>query len=187
MQNVTWAHNRSPKYLRCSHDTVLVIMEFDQYCTIWGVDKQQQSCWRVLWVPKGHKWACWKGRKPTAWHLMPPDKHLGKHGCNYQFCKHEMFNPCKSRSVNIFPSIFVHVQLHQFCIVICCQFIFYYLSVVIRHLASCFAFTLIRSSQSFQIWFCFWSFCFHPIIRYSVTQCYFCPDTENVYQVFRSP
>jgi hypothetical protein len=62
--------------------------------------KKQQSCWRVLWVPKGHKWACWKGRKPTAWHLMPPDKHLGKQGCNLRFPDHEIFDPHKNRSVS---------------------------------------------------------------------------------------
>jgi hypothetical protein len=44
---------------------------------------------------------------------MPPDKYLSKQGCDYQFRNHEIFNPHKSRSVNICPSFFVHGQLHQ--------------------------------------------------------------------------
>ncbi len=59
------------------------------------VGKKQESCWGVLWVPKGHEWACWTGRKPTTWHLMPLDKHLGKQGCNCQFRSHKLFNSQK--------------------------------------------------------------------------------------------
>ncbi len=69
------------------------------------VGKKQQSCWRVLWVPKGNEWACWKGSKPTAWHLMPLNKHLGKQGCNFWFRNHKIFNSCKNSLVNICPSV----------------------------------------------------------------------------------
>jgi hypothetical protein len=76
-------------------------MEFNWYCAVWLVwSNKGQICWGFLWVPKGHEWACWKGRKPTAWHLMADTKHLGKQGCNCQFRNHKIFNPCKSRSVN---------------------------------------------------------------------------------------
>jgi hypothetical protein len=98
-----------------------------------------------------------EGNLPTAWHLMPPDKHLGKQGCNFWFRDHEIFNPRKSMSVNICPSVFVHVQFHQFFIVICCQFVIQYLFVVIHRLVSCFVFTFIHSAWSFWIRFCFCS------------------------------
>jgi hypothetical protein len=45
---------------------------------------------------------------------MPLDKHLGKQGCNCQFCSH------KSRSVNSY----VHVQLYSVLHRYCCQFAF---------------------------------------------------------------
>jgi hypothetical protein len=79
-------------------------------------------------------------------------------------------DPRRSRSVNICPSFLVHVQLHQFCIVIWYQFVIYYLSVVIHHLTNCFVFTFICSAQSFE--FPSVSVLFilsHPIIDYSTT------------------
>jgi hypothetical protein len=106
--------------------------------------------------------------------LQPPDKHLGKQGCNYQFRNHKIFNPHKSRLVNISPSVFVHVQVHQFCIILYCQFVIHYLSVVICHLAGCFIFVLIFSTRSFQIHFCSVLFVlFYPIIHHLITLCYF--------------
>jgi hypothetical protein len=113
------------------------------------VGEKQQSSWSVLRVPKGHEWSCRKGRKPTAWHLMPLNKHLGKQSCNCQ---------CR-RSVNICPSVFVHVQLHQFCIFICCHFVINYLLIVICHLVSWFIFVFIHSAWSIWIHFCFCSVC----------------------------
>jgi hypothetical protein len=119
------------------------------------VGKKQQSCWRVLLVPKGYELAFWKGRKSSAWHLMSPDKHLGEQGCNYQFCNQEILNTCKNRSVNIHPSVLFMFNWIWFCTVICCQFVTHYLSVVNHHLASCFAFTFIHPAWSFKICFCF--------------------------------
>ncbi len=50
---------------------------------------------------------------------------------------------------------FCSCSIIRFCIIICCQFIFHCLSVVIRHLASCFIFTFVHPAQSFWICFCF--------------------------------
>jgi hypothetical protein len=99
------------------------------------VGKKQQS-WRVSWVLKGHKWACWKGRKPTAWHLIPLDKHLGKQGCNFWFRDHEMFNPRISRLVNICPSVLFMFSCISSAWLFVASLLFY-LFVVIHHLVSC--------------------------------------------------
>jgi hypothetical protein len=71
-----------------------------------------------------------------------------------------------------------------FCIVLCCQFVICYLSVVICHLDSCFVFAFIHLAQLFCIRFC--SVQYPLIIQYSVIQCYFWPTTRNVFQVFWS-
>jgi hypothetical protein len=117
----------------------------------WVVGMKQQNCQSILWVSKGHDWAFWKGRKPTAWHLMPHNKHLGKQGCNLLFHNHKIFNPRKSRLVNFHPSVLFMNNCIQFCIATCCQFIICYSSVVICYLASCVIFTFDHSAQLFQI------------------------------------
>ncbi len=53
-------------------------------------------------------------------------KHLGKQGCNCQFCKHKIFNPYKTRSVNFCPSALFMCNCIDFYIVICCQFVIHY-------------------------------------------------------------
>ncbi len=42
-----------------------------------------------------------KTKKPTAWHLMPHNKHTGKQGCNCQFRNNKIFNPHKHRVVTL--------------------------------------------------------------------------------------
>jgi hypothetical protein len=126
-----------------------------------------KSCWTVPWVPKGHKWACWEGRKPTAWHLKPHNKHLGKQSCNCQFRNHKTFNPCKNRSVNVHLLDLSRYNCIWFCIVVCCQFIIHYLSVVICHLA-CFVFAFIHPARLFKICFHFCLFCGSALSDYSI-------------------
>ncbi len=135
--------------------------------------KKQQSCWRVLWVPKGHEWTCWKRRKPTAWHLMPLNNHLGKQSCNWRFCKHKRFDPCKNRSVNICPLVLFMLNCILFCIVICDQFIIRYLYLVICHLASCVASHSFYFARLFLILLSVHSVVqFHPIVHHLIPQCY---------------
>jgi uncharacterized membrane protein len=152
------------------------------------VGKKQQICWRVLWVPKGHKWTCWKGRKLTAWHLISLNNHLSKQSCNCRFCNNKRYNPGKNRSVNICPLVLFMLNCIQFCIIICCQFIIRYLYLVIHHLASCVA------SHSLYLLDYFW-FCFLFILLFSFIPSFviwflsviLCSDTENLFQVFWSP
>jgi hypothetical protein len=160
------------------------------------VGKKQQSCWWFFWVPKGHKWACWKGRKPIAWHLMPLHKHLGNQSCKCCLRNHKIFNPSKSRSVNTCPSVLFMFNHFQFCIVFCCQFIICYLSLVICHLASCFVFTFVQfCSVIFYSIFCssylsvsFDYFLFDNLVLFSVLilemySRYFITNNNNPRQV----
>jgi hypothetical protein len=136
------------------------------------VGKKPQNCWKVLWVPKGPKWTCWKGRKPTARHLGPLDKHLGKQGCKCRLHDHKIFNSRENRPINIRPSVLFMFNRIQICIVICCQFIIRYLPVVICNLASSFKFTFVRFC-SVVLGFVFCSFCHSVSTDYSIIQCYF--------------
>jgi hypothetical protein len=103
-------------------------MESDWYRIGWLL-WSNKAAREFFWVPKGHKWARWQGRKPTAWHLMPHNKHLGKQGCNCQFRNHKIFNPCKNRSVNFYPSFLFRCNCIH--IVICCQ-------LIIRNFTCCY-------------------------------------------------
>ncbi len=104
-------------------------MELDWYYT--GVaGMKQQSCWggsmdfqEATSEPAGN------AKKPTAWHLVPNNEHPGKQDCNCQFRNHKIFNPCKHRTVTIYPSVFVHVQCVSFQ-----SSLFASLSVVIHQL-----------------------------------------------------
>jgi hypothetical protein len=153
------------------------------------VGKKQQSCWRVLWVPKGHEWACWKGRKPTAWHLMPHNKHLGKQGCRCQFRNHKRFNP--HRSVSICPSVLVvsnRIVLHCYLLPVC------YSLFICCYSSSCqlFRFTFIHSARSCHIHFCFCFVCsvsfdyslfaysvFFSVLILEIYSTYFDPHVNN--------
>ncbi len=129
----------------------------------WVVGQKQYSCWRVLWVPKAHEWACWKGRKPTTWYLMPHKKQLGKQGCNCQFCNHKIFNPRKSRLVKLSPFNSVLVQLHSVLHYICCEmsFVIYLLWFVILFVVSYLYSIILLCYFEFVSIFCsFCSFCF---------------------------
>ncbi len=116
---------------------------------------KQQSCWWVLWVPRGHEWASWKVKKPTAWHLMPHKKYLGKQGCNCQFRNHKIFNPCKTRAVNFCPSALFMSNCIQFYIIICCWFLtrcfLYCFVLVVDHSA---LLLWIRSASRRSLLFC---------------------------------
>ncbi len=87
-------------------------------------------------------------KEPTARHLGPLDKHLGKQGCNCRLQDHKIFNPCENRPVNIRPSVLFMFNRIQFCIVICFQFIICYLSLVICNLASSFKFSVLARQPS---------------------------------------
>ncbi len=75
----------------------------------------------------------------------------GQTGCNCQFCNHKLFNLCKSRSVKFHPSVLFMNNCIQFCIIIFCQFIICYLSVIMRYLACCFVFIVNHSALLSQI------------------------------------
>jgi hypothetical protein len=113
---------------------------------------------------------------------MPHNKHLGKQGCSYWFCHYKIFKPCKSRSVKLHPSDLFMNNCIRFCIVICCQFVICYLSVlfvilpVVSYLHSTILLSYLHafllSVQSVVL--------FSRITQCSITQCYFCPDTGSV-------
>jgi hypothetical protein len=65
---------------------------------------KHQSCWGFFGFQEAMSEPAGKAKKLTACHLMPHNKHLGKQGCNFQFRKHKIFNPWKTRSVNFRPS-----------------------------------------------------------------------------------
>ncbi len=138
-----------------------------------GLFKKQQSCWRVLWVPKGHEWTCWKGRKLAAWHLMPFDKHLCKQGCNCQ-CDQEIFNP-RNLILNICPSVSLMFNPIQFCInifVASLLFVVYLLLFIFFPVVSYpHLFILLNHSVFASVYVLFDLFCL--IIRYLIIQCYF--------------
>ncbi len=133
--------------------------------------QEQQSCWRILWVPKCHKWSCWKEGKPTAWHLMPLNKLLGKQGCNGWFCDQKRFNPSKNRSVNVCPSVlFMSNRINSASLFfasllyVVYQLLFVILPIVLQS----------HSSALHNYRFCFCLFLLLcSIIHYSITQCYF--------------
>jgi hypothetical protein len=143
---------------------------------------KHRSCWGFFGFQEAMSEPAGKAKKPTACHLMPHNKHLGKQGCNFQFRKHKIFNPWKTRSVNFRPSALFTCNCIQFYIIICCW-------VVIRYFICCLVFVFD------YIFFLFCCFKFillsvrsvHQIIQYSITEYYFCPDIGNVFQVFRSP
>jgi hypothetical protein len=121
-------------------------MELQWHCTR-AIGMKQKSCWGGFLVfQKATREPDGKAKKPTAKHLMPHNKHSGYQGCKCQFYDHNIFN----------TSVF-HVQLHQFSIVISCQFIFCYLPVICLF-ASCF----------------FLAFFILPIISNSLLFCLLC-------------
>ncbi len=105
-------------------------------------------------------------KEPSAWHLVPLNKHLGIQCCNYQFRNHKMFYSRKSRSFNICPSICsCPIAFSSALLFVICLFLFVIMPVVsICIIQFC---LLILNS------FLFLFFLFHLIIRYSVTQSYF--------------
>ncbi len=147
-------------------------MEFDWYCTgwlLWSI----KAAGEFFGFQKATSELSGKAKKSTACHLMPYNKHLGKQICNRQFRNHKIFKPCKTRSVNFCPSALSMCNCIKFYIVICCWFI-------IRYYICFFAFIIDQSALLFRI--CS-AFCcaVHSIIPYSITECYFCPDTGNVF------
>jgi hypothetical protein len=106
---------------------------------------------------------------------MPPDKHLGKQGFNYQFCSPKIFNPCKSRSVNIYPLVFVHAissVLHQFFLPVCYSFF------ICCYLSSCESFRIHIHSFYSIILNCF---CFCSV--HSVSSNYFLLNYLGLFSV----
>jgi hypothetical protein len=93
LQNVPWAHSRNPYCPGYSHDTVLVMMEFNWYCIglLWSKKLLAGSL-----GSKRPQVSPLERRKPIAGHLMR------KQGCNCQFCNHKIFNHYKTRSVSTF-------------------------------------------------------------------------------------
>jgi hypothetical protein len=91
------------------------------------------------------------------------------------------------RSTFALQFFFMFNRIH-FCIVICCQFVTRYLSVIIHHLASCFAFTFVHPGRPFRICF-FFCFVCSVTFNYSIRlfSVIFCSDTGNVFQEFQSP
>ncbi len=97
-------------------------------------------------------------------------------------------NPRKSRSVNICLSVFDHIQVHQFCVVICCLFVSFFSShysssgqLFCIHIRS---FCLIISNL-LQFLVC--SFSFIRLFIIQLLSVIFCSDTGYVFQLFLDP
>jgi cellulose synthase/poly-beta-1,6-N-acetylglucosamine synthase-like glycosyltransferase len=122
-----------------------------------------------------------KAQKPTAWYLMPHNKHPDRQGCNYQFCNHKIFSPRKHRLVNIHPSVFVHAQ--------CIIFLSLFIASSSALICSCYS----SPSQLFCICillllleylqFCF---CFVWLFSVRLFSVIFCSDTRVVFKAFWS-
>jgi hypothetical protein len=137
------------------------------------VDKKQQN-WGFFGVPIGHKWASWKRRKPTAWYLMPVDKHISKQGCNHQYLVTRYLTLAKvGQSTFAIHFLFVFNRISSaLSFMASLLLIIYPLLFIILPVVSYLPF--LHSAWSFQIpSVSFLSILFHPIICCLITQCYF--------------
>jgi hypothetical protein len=91
---------------------------------------------------------------------MPHNKHLDKKGSNCQFRNHKIFNPRKTLDSHHSSFSICLCSVHQFLIIIYCQFICCCLSVVVRLLAGCFNSHSFVSVRYLQFCSCFDRFFF---------------------------